>query len=325
MFRKRHIHIGPAELTMAPGEAVSFYGKDRYVHGVLGVARVAQRLMLTPMEERSLQVDRVLSSIDKYGYVANRQLPVKGVAEDRAPNPRAAEGDKIANIHDAMVNFHLLLRSQRLYEVDHPQRIATLGMAYDSLHSVVGRHRLELQVMRDGLVSSALGDSLLPDATGEMLALSSALRQAGIRRISFLPKVSQEEVDILAELIKVSLMTMGPTSAAQTSAKTSDNDAKGARDVWWIKSFAERDVEGILVNTQVDRKVDTLLTSLIATLVAYGGHSPRVDSENVRLPSFDDLIAILKLLARITVPLEPASELSPEAGAQAIHEAMEAA
>jgi PilZ domain len=282
-------------------------------------------------------VDRVLSSIDKYGYVANRQLPVKGVAEDAAPNPTAVEGGKIANIHGAMLNFHLLLRSQRLYEVDHPQRIATLGMAYDSLHSVVGRHKLELQVMRDGLVSSALGDSLLPDATGEMLALSSALRQAGIRRISFLPKVSQEDLDILAELIKVSLMTMGQANAAPTgaqpsgqssgraAAKTADKEAVGARDAWWIKSFAERAVEGILVNAQVDRKVDTLLTSLIATLVAYGGHSPRIDSENVRLPSFDDLIATLKLLARITLPLEPARELSPEAGARAIREAMEAA
>ena len=277
-------------------------------------------------------MDRVLSSIDKYGYVANRQLPVKGVAGDAAPSPMAVEGDKIANIHGAMLNFHLLLRSQRLYEVDHPQRIATLGMAYNSLHSVVGRHKLELQVMRDGLVSSALGDSLLPDVTGEMLALSSALRQAGIRRISFLPKVSQEEVDILAELIKVSLMTMGQASAAPTAAqpsgqagpKTADKEV-GARDVWWIKSFAERDVEGILVNAQVDRKVDTLLTSLIATLVAYGGHSPRIDSENVRLPGFDDLIATLKLLARITLPLEPARELSPEAGAHAIREAMEAA
>jgi len=282
-------------------------------------------------------VDRVLSSIDKYGYVANRQLPVKGIAENATPNPTAVEGDKIANIHGAMLNFHFLLRSQRLYEVDHPQRIATLGMAYDSLHAVVGRHKLELQIMRDGLISSALGDRLLPDATGEMLALSTALRQAGIRRISFLPKVSQEDVDILAELVKVSLMTMGQASAAPTgaqpsgqssgraAAKTADKEAVRTRDAWWIKSFAERDVEGILVNAQVDRKVDTLLTSLIATLVAYGGHSPRIDSENVRLPSFDDLIATLKLLARITLPLEPARELSPEAGAGAIREAMEAA
>jgi hypothetical protein len=233
------------------------------------------------------------------------------------------EGDKIAKIHRALLNFHLLLRCQRLYEVDHPQRIATLGLAYDSLHSVVGHHKLDLHVMTDGL---ALGEALLPDATGEMLALSSALRQAGIRRISFLPQVRPQEVDILAEFIKVSLMTMGQVTTDQTSAKTSDNEATATRDVWWITSFAERDVEGILVNTQVDRKVDTLLTSLIATLVAHGGHSPRVDPDKaVRLPGFDDLIATLKLLARITVPLEPARELSPEAAARAIHEAMEEA
>ena len=242
------------------------------------------------------------------------------------PNSTAVEGDKITSIHRALLNFYLLLRCQRLYEVDHPQRTATLGLAYDSLHSVVGRHKLELQVMRDGLACSALGDAYLPDATGEMLALSSVLRQAGIRRISFLPKVRLQEVDILAELIKVSLMTMGQMTTGQTSAKTSDSEAKATRDGWWITSFAERDVEGILVNTQVDRKVDTLLTSLIATLVAYGGHSPRADSESVvRLPGFDDLIATLKLLARITLPLEPARELTPEAGARAIHEAMEEA
>jgi hypothetical protein len=275
-------------------------------------------------------VVKVLSSIDKYGYVAGRHSAVPGapsaesaVAGNAAPNPMAAEGDKIANIHRALLNFYLLLRCQRLYEVDHPQRVATLGLAYDSLRSVVEPRKLELMVMRDGLTSSALGDALLPDTTGEMLALSSALRQAGIRRISFLPKVRLQEVDILAELIKVSLMTMGQ---GQTAAKTSDNEATATRDVWWITNFAERDVEGILVNSQVDRKVDTLLTSLIATLVAYGGHSARVDSENtVRVPAFDDLIATLKLLARITVPLEPARELSPEAGARAIREAMEEA
>jgi hypothetical protein len=278
-------------------------------------------------------VVRVLSSIDKYGYVAKQQSPVKGVAVDVAPNPTAVEGDKLANIHGALLNFYSLLRSQRLYESDHPQRIAALGLAYDSLHSVVGRHKLELRAMRDGLAFSVLNDALPPDATGEMLALSSALRQAGIRRITFLPKISQEEVDILAELIKVSLMTLGQTSTAPTAAqpsgqagaKTADNEAVSARDVWWIENFAERDVEGILVNAQVDRKVDTLLTSLIATLVAHGGHSPLVGSENtVRLPGFDDLIATLKLLARITLPLEPTRDLSPEAGARAIHEAMEA-
>jgi PilZ domain len=276
---------------------------------------------------------RVLSSIDKRGDFAKREpslnttpAPEIGAAVNAAPNSTAVEGDKPENIHRALLNFYLLLRCQRLYEVDHPQRTATLGSAYESLRSVIGRHKLEVQIMRDGLASSALGDALLPDSSGEMLALSSVLRQAGIRRLSFLQKFRLQEVDALAELIKVSLITMGQAIPGQMSAKTSDGDAKMARDIWWIKSFAERDVEGILVNAQVDRKVDTLLTSLIATLVAHGGHTPRADSESVvRLPGFDDVIATLKLLARIAVPLEPARDLTPEEGAGAIHKAMEEA
>jgi PilZ domain len=276
---------------------------------------------------------RVLSSIDKRGDFAKRQpspnttpAPEFGAAVNAAPNSTAVEGDKAENVHRALLNFYLLLRCQRLYEVDHPQRTATLESAYESLRSVIGRHKLEVHVMRDGLASSALGDALLSDSGGEMLALSSVLRQAGIRRLSFLQKFRLQEVDALAELIKVSLITMGQAIPGQMSAKTSDGDARMARDVWWIKGFAERDVEGIVVNAQVDRKVDTLLTSLIATLVAHGGHTPRADSESVvRLPGFDDVIATLKLLAHIAVPLEPARDLTPEEGAGAIHKAMEEA
>jgi hypothetical protein len=278
-------------------------------------------------------VVKPLSSIDKRRDIAKREpsvdstpTPERVNAVNAAPNGTGVEGNKIASINRALLDFYLLLRCQRLYEVDHPQRIATLRLAYESLCSVVGRHKLELHVMRDGFVSSTLGDAPLPDTTGELLALSSMLRQAGIRRFSFTQKFRLQELDALAELIKVSLMTMGQAITGPMSAKTSDGDGKVTRDVWWIKSLAERDVEGILVNTQVDRKVDTLLTSLIATLVAHGGHSPRANSESVvRLPGFDDFIATLKLLTRIALPLEPARELTPADGARAIHEAMEEA
>jgi len=37
-------------------------------------------------------------------------------------------------------------------------------------------------------------------------------------------------------------------------------------------------VEGILVNAQTDRKVNTVLTSLIAALVAFGGNSASEDA-----------------------------------------------
>ena len=85
-------------------------------------------------------------------------------------------------------------------------------------------------------------------------------------------------------------------------------------------------MKGILVNSQVDRKVDTLLTSLIAALVAYGGNSARANAEElIRLPDLDDLAATLTLLARITLPLENSRALSPEEAARAIHAAMEEA
>jgi hypothetical protein len=42
MFRKRHVQIGPEVLSMAPGDAVSFYGKDRHVHGILGACVAGQ-------------------------------------------------------------------------------------------------------------------------------------------------------------------------------------------------------------------------------------------------------------------------------------------
>jgi len=151
--------------------------------------------------------------MDKYGDIAKRQAtlqgtpaPARAIAGEAVANPAAVEGDKIANIQRALLNFHLLLRSQRLYESDHPQRIATLGLAYNSLQSVLERQKLELHVMRDGLASPALDNTLVPDATGEMLALSSTLRQAGIKRITFLPKVRLQEVDILAELVRTTFL-----------------------------------------------------------------------------------------------------------------------
>jgi len=47
--------------------------------------------------------------------------------------------------------------------------------------------------------------------------------------------------------------------------------------------------------------VDTVLASLIAALVAYGGHSPREKADTpIHAPDFDDLVASLRLLARLT-------------------------
>src|ERR1700730_12429787 len=56
MFRKRHVQIGPEVVTMAPGEALSFYVKDRHAHGVLG-SRASRRGNSQPVEERSVWLE----------------------------------------------------------------------------------------------------------------------------------------------------------------------------------------------------------------------------------------------------------------------------
>jgi hypothetical protein len=233
------------------------------------------------------------------------------------------EERKLNGIHHALLNFHLLLRSERLYDKNHPQRLKNLETAYDSFRTALGREKLELRIERSGLAvaSPSVFAAHLPDQRGEMQALAAVLLQAGIKRISFLPELSLRELDNLAELIKVSLI-----SPELATSKLRGIETVSTRDAWWKARFANFNVKGIFVNTQVDRKVDTLLTSLIAALVAYGGNSPRANSEEpIRLPDFDDLVATLTLLARITLPLEAARALSPEEAARAIHGAMEEA
>jgi len=82
-------------------------------------------------------------------------------------------------------------------------------------------------------------------------------------------------------------------------------------------------VEGIRVNDQTDRKVDTVLTSLIAALVSFGGNSAGENADApITAPTNENLSDVLRLIARLTPPLESARGLSPEDAARAIHGAL---
>jgi hypothetical protein len=228
--------------------------------------------------------------------------------------PAGAIEQKAIDAHRALRNLHLLIRSERLYEKDHPRRLDSLDSAYDSIRNaaeILGG--LEIRVERGGLVAPRIGDAHLPDARGEMQALAIDLQRAGIHALAFSKKFHVGELDTLARLVKASLLR-------------SEDPANGAGNAWWPARLLENRVEGISINTQSERRVDTVLASLIAALVAYGGHSPREKADApIQAPDFDDLVASLRLLARLTPPLESARGLSPEDAARAIHGAMEEA
>jgi hypothetical protein len=231
-----------------------------------------------------------------------------------SPAPAGGTDRKTIEVHRALRNLHLLLRAERLYEKDHPRRLDSLDGAYDSIRNtaeILGG--LEVRVERGGLVVPRINDAHLPDARGEMQALAKDLQRAGIGNLSFSKKFHVGELDTLARLAKASLLR-------------SEEPAKDLSTAWWPARLLENRVEGISVNTQTERRVDTVLASLIAALVAYGGHSPREKADSpIQVPDFDDLVASLRLLARLTPPLEGERGLSPEEAARAIHGAMEEA
>jgi len=248
------------------------------------------------------------------GPDATPRTSLRQLANAVARVPASATDQKTIEVHRALRNLHLLLRSERLYVKDHPLRLDSLDSAYDSIRNateILGG--LEIRVERGGLVAPRIGDAHLPDARGEMQALAIDLQRAGIHVMTFSKKFHVGELDTLAGLVKASLLK-------------SEDPANSAGNAWWPARLLENRVEGISINTQTERRVDTVLASLIAALVAYGGHSPRETTDApIRAPDFDDLVACLRLLARLTPPLESARGLSPEEAARAIHGAMEEA
>ena len=210
--------------------------------------------------------------------------------------------------------LHLLLRSARLYDRQHPRLLQSLDGAYETLRSVVADiNGLEIRVERSGVVVPKLSEAPLPDVRGDLYALARDLHSAGIYNLIFAPKFHVGELDTLAQLVKASQSKSGQPTKQEALA-------------WWPVKLREHRVEGIAINAETERKVDTVLASLIAALVAYGGNSPReaLDAP-IEIPEIDDLIATLRLLARLTPPLEAARNISPEEAARAIHGAMEEA
>jgi hypothetical protein len=250
----------------------------------------------------------------KRGPDTTSQAHGHGVVTAISTSLPASVDHRSVEVRRALRNFHLLLRSERLYEKNHPRLLDSLDGAYDSLRQITeSLEGLEIRVERGGIVVPRLGEGHLPDARGAMQLLAVDLQRVGIWSLAFSRKFHVGELDTLARLMKESLLK-------------SEEPASDADNAWWPARLLENRVEGISVNTQTERKVDTVLASLIGALVAYGGNAPREAGDApIKAPDLDDLMATLRLLARLTPPLETARGLSPEEAARAIHGAMEEA
>jgi len=231
-----------------------------------------------------------------------------GPAESPSPAPDA----RTAALVHALRCLHLLFRSERLYDRNHRRRLQSLDTSYEALRDLSSvLNGIEIHIERGGLVVPKLSDAHLPDLRGEMQSLALDMQRAGIQALAIARQFHVGELDTLAQLFKASLLR-------------SEESIRRGGNSWWAARFLENRVEGISINTQTERKVDTVLASLMGALVAYGGNSPRESTEAPILPpDIDDLVGALRLIGRLTPPLEAARGLAPEEAARAIHGAME--
>ena len=253
----------------------------------------------------------------------NERKPAKPRAAQApvAPNgegptrDRARQGDsRLAEVTQALRGLHLLLRAHRLYEPAHPQVLDSLDTAYDALRRVAADlGGLEIRSERGGIVVAKLSEGHMPDVRGEFHALATDLQRAGIQTLYFAAKFHVGELDTLAHLLKATLLR-------------SEEPVRGAGRTSWPTQLREHLVEGIQINTLTERKVDTVLASLIAALVAYGGNAPQEsDDEPIHAPQMGEVTETLRLIAHLTPPMEAARGLSAEEAARAIHSSMEQA
>src|SRR6267154_6250624 len=223
-------------------------------------------------------------------------------------------GTGIHEVHRALRDFQILLHTRRLYHHTHPKNLQSLEATSGSLQQLVQKMGgLEVRVERDALFVFKLRGAPLPDPKGELRHLAADFQLAGIQTLVVLRQFHVGELDTLTQLIRAALLK-------------SKEPLPNKRTSWWSAKLLEYGVEGILVNAQTDRKVDTVLASLIAALVAFGGNAPRENADApIAPPSLEDLSAVLRLLARLTPPWEAARVLSPEEAARSIHGALDEA
>src|ERR1700680_4021785 len=197
---------------------------------------------LSPIDEQKgakERIPRVAASPSPAMSTNSRMRPVGASGRQNPP----AVDQRTSDVSHALREFHLLLRSQRLYDRDHPQVMTSLDQAYDSLRQISSTmNGLELRIERGGIVVPKLNDAPLPDTRGEFAALASDLQRAGIQTLVLAPKFHVGELDTLAQLVKTTLLRLEEPQQRTGTA-------------WWAAQLRQNRVEGILVNTQTDRKV----------------------------------------------------------------------
>jgi hypothetical protein len=197
-------------------------------------------------------------------------------------------------------SLHVLLRSARLYQKNHPRLVESLEGAEESLRAAHD-HAAPLAIRFDhGRV--VFRGQPLADSRGEMKSLAEDLSGRGVSVLVFSRETNLGELNSLAALLSASRNGNGHATMASE----------------WPHLLERQHVAGIRINVQPDeKKADAALGSLITAVLQLDLKRWKDDEEHEPGPpaakSVDELIRVLRLLNTVAKNvLRPALALSPD-------------
>jgi hypothetical protein len=207
-------------------------------------------------------------------------------------------------------SFHVLLRSVRLYQRNHPRMTESLEAADRDLRAVLAQvPALSVKVQRDALIATTReaprNTVALPDLRGELRMLAADLSAAGIASLIFLRRVNLGELAILAHALDNAARNAGTISASRPA--TAHN---------WTSFLSERHVLGIQINTPAQYNEETVLAILVGALSGPESSTQAgVDRGSI---TGAQARAALAFMATLTRRLEQTQQDSPQEAARAL-------
>jgi hypothetical protein len=209
--------------------------------------------------------------------------------------------------------FRVLLGAARLYQRNHPRLMEILASTEQQLRiALAARSPLVVAVERNGILlprQEGSAAELLHDPRGELRALAEELLRGGICSFLFTHPINVGELDLLAHEISQVPRTATPGDTA--SRKLWDN---------WIRN---RGIVGIRINIPTERRDSLLLASLMSAVLAYDNAAQHsAHSRAVRaMPEagFEQIVATLRVLAKLAPPNDPEMQPSAEEVARRFH------
>ena len=239
----------------------------------------------------------------------------------RRPGPVQAEVVPVrpafSNAETAIIfflrQFRVLLGAARLYQRNHPRLMEILASTEQQLRiALAARSPLVVAVEPRGMILPRQEGSaveLLHDPRGELRALAEELLRSGICSLLFTHPINVGELDLLAHEISQVPRSASPGDTA--SRKLWDN---------WIRN---RGVVGIRINIPTERRDSLLLASLMSAVLAYDDAAQNSSYSHAvrKMPeaSFEQVVATLRVLAKLAPPNDPEMQPSTEDVARRFH------